>query len=263
MPCDTENSGDLLVRRVPLKQILVILLGAVVFLAPIQNAQAAVPVTSGTVQLSNTLSVGDTAYSVDYSYPSIARVGSNLTVALTLHVDSLTGLVEYLFNYGLVVDVSIGQNEFNGSIYSGNGAAFLYPGATWGPNNVTVPLTEENTGLSPGTSANASVAIMLVDTLWWGGQLAIFHTEPAMQGSAGSLLIQNPAQTTKSSTTVQRAGQGNTYLPYGLLALGAVLLLSGVVVSLTSPKPGPRESRTASKSTPRSLVMRSKSNSGD
>jgi hypothetical protein len=234
MLCDTESSDDLPVKGLSLKRILVILLGVMVFLTPIQNAQAAVQVTSGAVQLSNTLSVGDTAYSVDYSYPSIAQVGSNLTIALTLDVDSLTGLVEYVFNYGLVVDVFVGQNVLTGSIYSTNGAPFLYPGATWGPNNITIPLTENNTGLSPGASANSSVTIMLEDTLWWGGQLSILHTEPAMQGSAENIVIQNPAESTRSFTTAQAAGQSKTYLPYELLALGTVLVASAVFVSLTS-----------------------------
>jgi hypothetical protein len=235
MLCDAENSGNFPVKRISPKQILVLLLGAMVFLTPIQNTQAAVQATSGVVQLSNTLSVGVTTYSVDYSYPSIAQVGSNLTIALTLDVDSLTGLVEYVFNYALVVDVSIGQNVLNGSIYSSNGAPFLYPGATWGPNNVTIPLTQDDTGLSPGASANASVTITQEDTLWWGGQLSIFHTEPAMQGSAGNIVIQNPAESTKSSTAAQTAGQSKAYLPYALLTLGTVLVVSAVFVSLTSP----------------------------
>lgn len=232
---DTEDPASSPVKGIALKQVLLIALGAMVFLTPIANAQAAVPVASGAVQLSNTLSVGDTAYSVNYSYPSVAQVGSNLTIALTLHVDSLTGLVEYLFSYALVAEVFVGQDVLNGSIYSGNGASFLYPGATWGPNNVTIPLTEDDTGLSPGASANASVTIMLEDTLWWGGQLSVFHTEPAMQGSAANLVIQNPAGSTKSSTTQKTAGQGNTYLPYELLALGAALVVSAVLVSVTSP----------------------------
>jgi hypothetical protein len=235
MPRDAEDSGSFPVRGVSLRRVLLVALGAMVFLAPIQNAQAAVQETSGALQLSNTLSVGDTAYTVDYSYPSVAQVGSNLTVALTLHVDSLTGLVEYVFNYALVVEVFVGQDVLNGSIYSGNGAPFLYPGATWGPNNVTIPLTEDDTGLSPGASANASVTIMLENTLWWGGQLSVFHTEPAMQGSAANIVIQNPAGFTRSSNAQKTTGQGNAYLPYELLALGAALVVSAVFVSMTSP----------------------------
>jgi hypothetical protein len=244
MHCDRENSGDFPVKKgVSLKHVSVFLLGAMVFLTPIQTTEAAVQVASGAVQLSNTLSVGDTAYSVNYSYPSVAQVGTNLTIALTLHVDSLTGLVEYVFNYGLVVEVFIGQSVLNASIYSGNGAPYLYPGATWGPNNFTIPLTEGDTGLSPGASANASVTIILMDTLWWGGQLSILHTEPAMQGSGANIVIQNPAESTKSHTTVQTAGKRDTYLPYELLALGSALVVSGVFVSLTSrPRSAPKPS---------------------
>jgi hypothetical protein len=221
-----------------LKRVAVVLLGVMLLLTPIQNAKAAGQVTSGEVQLSNTLSVGDTAYSVDYSYPSTAQVGTNLTLVLTLHVDSLTGLVEYVANYGLVVDVFLGQNELNGSLYSINGAPFLYPGSTWGPNNVTIPLTQGDTGLAPGASTNASVTIMLEDTLWWGGQLSIFHTEPAMQGSGGSVLIENPSGSTNTSTTAQTTGQSRAYVPYALLAFGAILVVSAAYVFSTSRQGG-------------------------
>ena len=200
-----------------------------VFLILVQNIYAAVQNTSGTTQLSNTLTVGDTAYSVEYSYTSTAQVGTNLTITFTLHIDSLTGLIEYLYSYSLVADVSIGQHELSGSAFSSNGADYLYPGSSWGPNNITIPLTADNTGLAKGASTNATVSVTQEDTEWWGGQLSIFQTEPAMQGAAGSLVIQNSvAPTTTSSTNNQVAGQTQTYLPYALLGSAAILAVLAV-----------------------------------
>jgi hypothetical protein len=208
---------------------------AILLLIPVQSAYAAVQTTSGAVQLSNALSNGNTAYSVQYSYPSTADVGTNLNVTLTLHVDSLTGLVDYLYVYRLVVNVFIGTDVLNGSVSSGSGVGAgdligsdrLYAGSNWGPNSVTFPLTADNTGLAKGASTNATVIITLEDSVYEGYDTS----EPSMQGSAGSLLIQNPAGTPNSTTTTgQTTDQTQTYLLYALLALGAFLMLSAVLL---------------------------------
>ena len=85
-----------------------------VLLIQSQKTYAAVESTSGSVHLGNTLQYGATAYSVEYSYPSTAEVGTSLTIAVTLHVDSLTGLVEYIYNYQLIAKVFIGANVLDG-----------------------------------------------------------------------------------------------------------------------------------------------------
>ncbi len=200
-----------------------------VSLVPVQNAFAAAPVTSGTLQLSNVFTYGNTAYAVDYSFPSTAKVGTNLNITVTMHILSLTGTIEYITNYRIIVDVYIGTLLVqNGSVASAVNASYLYPGATWGPNNVTIPLSAGNTGLALGQSANASVKIIMQneDYIHYFAQF-VAVTEPAMQGYAGGLLIQNvPAST---STSVTGPSSGQTYLPYALLASGAVLMLLAVV----------------------------------
>jgi len=211
-----------------------------VLLTPIQNVSAAVETTSGTTHMSNTLEYGYSAYSVDYSYPSTAQVGTNLTVSVTLHVNSLTGLVEYLYDYKLAANVYIGPRHLlNGSITGGVTPLFLYPGSTWGPNNVTIPLTADNTGLAKGASANATVSITLADTVYVGGRdIALYLTEPPLQGQAGSLLIQNIGTSSSTSTAGQNTGQtGQTYRPYAFMASGVVLMLLAVFLTR-----GPRSS---------------------
>ena len=210
-------------HRIPPCRVLPILL-ALILLIPVHGISAADQITSGTVKLSNALNYGSTAYSIDYSYPSTAEVGTNLTIAVTLHVNSLNGLVEYVYDYRLDVDVYIGANVLNGSVTADAIPLSLYPGSTWGPKDVTIPLTADNTGLAKGASANATVTIRLGDTIWVGGQyLAAYHTEPPMQGAAGGFAIQNVVASTSSSTTGQ--GTIQTYFPYVLIATGAVLIL--------------------------------------
>src|ERR1017187_7398895 len=80
---------------------LLLVLLAMSFLIPIHGAHAAVQMTSGSVQLGNTLPSGSTSYTVSYSYPATAALGNNVSISLTLHVDSLNGNVEYLTDYKL------------------------------------------------------------------------------------------------------------------------------------------------------------------
>jgi hypothetical protein len=211
---------------------------------PVQNAFSAAQVTSGTVNVGNTfLGAGNTSYSIGYSYPSTADVGTNLTVAITLQVASLTGLIEYMINWNVDVHVYIaGQPPLGGEVQAPNGGRFEYPGSSLGPFNVTIPLTEANTGLAKGQSANATVSITYGDVVWIGGVYVYYATEPIMQGAAGSLVIQDAAASTSTSTSPSATGQGagQNYVPYALLASGAVLMVSAVLLT-RGPRP-PRAS---------------------
>jgi hypothetical protein len=204
-----------------------------------QNAFASGQTTTGTLQVGNTFSYGATSYSLDYSYPTTANVGSNVTITTTLHVDSLGGIIEYISQYRVIVDVFIGTLHVqNASTKSPINGSFLYPGATWGPNNVTIPLTAANTGLAVGASANASVRITLEnDDYIHNGPYATLVSEPPMQGFVGGLLLQNVAQSTTSSTSTTVQTSSQTYLPYALLASGAVLMLLAVVALRPSRLP--------------------------
>src|SRR5271166_3546634 len=139
---DREDSRTTLSRLLPLLPIIVLLV-------PVQSLDATVQPSSGTVQLGNVLTYGTTAYSVDYSHPMTAAVGTNLTIAFTLNVNSLSGAVEYISSYSIAVNVYIGAQIIgNGSIVSALNATHLYPGGSWGPNTVTIPLTANGTGLA-------------------------------------------------------------------------------------------------------------------
>ena len=110
---------------------LLIVLVTIILLTPFYGVHAAAQITSGTAELSNRLQYGTTAYSVDYSYPSTAEVGTNLTMTVSLHVNSLTGVVEYVNDFRLVANLYVGpQLVLNGSIDSGTQPLFLRAGAT-------------------------------------------------------------------------------------------------------------------------------------
>jgi hypothetical protein len=245
MSCSNKGLGGP-PERARLKTILSLLLVAML-LIQVQRTQATIQTNSGTVELGNTLEYGTTAYSVAYSFPSTVAVGTNLTIALTLNVDSLTGLVEYIIHPQLNAKVFIGANVLTSIVSLSNSSRTLYPGSSWGPNNVTIPLTAQSTGLAVGASDNATVSVTLEDEVYYGGGgvfqggLNTFGTEPPMEGAAGSVLVQNLAATSSSTTSGANTGQTQTVLPYTLLASGVVLMLVVVVIRRWPQSSQPRK----------------------
>jgi len=94
-----------------------------------------------------------------------------------------------------------------------------------------MPLTQDNTGIGTGQSANATVSVELQDLIWYGAPLSLYDTEPPMDGGAGSLVIQNSVTSTTGSSSGQTNGQIQAYLPYGLMVSGAFLMLAAVFLS--------------------------------
>jgi hypothetical protein len=234
-------------HRITARRFLPALL-VMLLLIPGQSVGAAGQYVTGSTQFGNNIinggvPIGTTAYTVDCTFPSTAQVGTNLTMTLNVHVIQLTGFIEYLIAYNIIAEVSIGTlPPIKTSVNSSATAPYLYPGATWGPNNVTIPLTAANTGLAKGESANATVSVRFEDEDWYGIPYLAYVSEPAMQGSVGTMLIQNSP--TSSSGNGSSTGQGGVqaYLPYILMASGAVLVLFAVVL----PR-GARSSQTNQK----------------
>lgn len=208
---------------------------ALILLAPFQGASAAVQMISGsTQQLGNTEAHGSTSYVVNYTYPATAQVGTNLTISLTLHVGQFSGLIEYITAYELEVQLFIGAQEQQVTLYGPagfNSSSFLYPGGIWGPNNATFALTQLNTGLTRGQSANATFSVVLLDTDEIGYPYLTYVTEPPMTGSGGTILVQNQVAssiTSTSSAATSGPSAGQAILPYALLTSGAVLMAAAV-----------------------------------
>jgi hypothetical protein len=229
--------------------LLPIVLTAMILFFSAQNIYGAVPLTTGSSTVGNTLEYGTTSYTISYSYPSTVQVGTNMNMTLTMRVNSLTGLVEYTTTYSLLVIVFIGSNQVVGNVTAPNGSPFLYPGSDWGPNNVTIPITAANTGLTAGQTGNASVSIILNDYIFYGGAVTYYSTEPPMTGGGGTFIVQDAVQTSSSASSSSAGSSTSTsstggspangtqnYLPYVLLGAGAVLLI-GAIVLPRGPRP--------------------------
>jgi len=238
----TEESRGRAGKRASLKRYLPLLL-TLMLLAPFQGASAAAPILSGSTQtLGNSEAHGTTSYVIDYTYPATAQVGTNLTLTFTLHVGQFNGLIEYITAYELQVELFVGDEQQQLTLYGPagfNSSSFLYPGGIWGPNNATFPLTAASTGLTAGQSTNATFSVTLLDTDEIGYPYLTYITEPPMTGDGGTLLVENGvASSTSSTSSGSTSGQtgGQTILPYALLASGAVLMAAAVFIP-RGPKP--------------------------
>jgi hypothetical protein len=211
----------------------------VVILLACSQTVDAVSTTGATKTIGNVITnYGTTSYVIYYSYASVANVGTNLTISLTLHVNQFTGYIEYIQGYSLGLRLFVGKSSLQETVNGPEGLnRTLYPGATWGPENFTFPLNESDTGVTPGTSENATLAVTLSDTAWFGEPWNIFMTEPPMETQAGSLIIQNqPTSSTTSASTATRSGGSQSLLLYALLASVAVLIVAAALI-LRRPRP--------------------------
>lgn len=198
---------------------------------------SAVPITSGTSptvgNILNQGAGGVTSYNVYYSYPSVAQVGTTLTIDLSLHLNQFSGEVEFIAAYSMKAELYVGTNLLEQTVLGPsqtNPFSFLYPGSTWGPEGFNFSLTEANTGVAPGTSANATLAVVIEDSPYYGYPGNIFGTEPPMTAAVGSLIIENVAANNATSTSTTTQSGGPTLLPYILVASGVVMLITAVFI---------------------------------
>lgn len=192
---------------------------AIVLLVSSESLPAATQTSSGSVQMSAQSLLYGSSYTVDYQVQSQAVVGQNATFTLTLYVDNVTGEGSYVLNYELVVTIYVDlAHVLTGSVLGQAPAApFLYPGAHWGPETVSIPLTQENTGIQPGASKNVSLSIAIEDEVWLGYPVE-YNVPTNAQGSMGSMVISSPG------------GESTPALGYILAAAGLAVVAVAVVL---------------------------------
>lgn len=149
--------------------------------------------------------LGYSDFTVSYDVPRAAVVGSNLALTASVFVDNLTGGEDYVRDYVMTAVLVTDDRSVNASVGSPIPTQrFLYPGATWGPLNFSIPLTETDTGLSPGQTFNASLTLQLVTDVsfeyvaykgssyapvFGEGGVSVLVSDPgAPQGTGGALL---------------------------------------------------------------------------
>ncbi len=181
---------------------------------------------------------GKSTFTVYYHLPTQAQVGTSLTVPVKLYVADLTGLMSFLQDY--TVQVTLNLN--NGRVISGQvgvnstqaaenlGAGQLHAGQEWGPANITMPLTQGNTGLASGQQALGNVTLRVDADVWFNQPINFFRPE-GNQSGIGYVLISNGVP----------SGSVPNYAGFALLGTGVVLLAVSFVMRPRKPSPAPAE----------------------
>jgi hypothetical protein len=175
---------------------------------------------------------GKSAFTVFYHLPQQAQVGTTLTVPIKLYVANLTGLMSFLQDYKVTVSLSLnngrsvsGQAEVNSTAAAENlGAGQLHAGQEWGPVNITIPLTQTNTGLGNGQQALGN-STMRVDADVWFNQPVNFYRPEGNQTNIGYVLISNGTPT----------GTEPNFVGISLLAVGIALVVISFVMRSKQP----------------------------
>ncbi len=220
-----------------LEKVLLVLIASSMVLSGV-SVQALGPNESGTTHLSSSGAYGSSYFTVNYQYQSTVSTGSNLVVSLTLHVDSITGQEAYILNYEFVVTVYVDLShvlkaavgEVNLANNTGQGRV-LYPGAHWGPVNVTLPVSSSNTGIPTGQLKNANVSITLNFEAWIGTPYDYDLPEGA-QASAGAVQINGGTNS------------GSNLPAYALVAGGVGIAIAVLVLSRNRKLPSENPTAT-------------------
>jgi hypothetical protein len=167
--------------------------------------------------------LGSDQLTVTYNSTATATVGTNLTVSALVSVDSLTGSEQYVRDYVMLVTLFCNDHATNGSAGSPTPTQrYLYPGARWGPFNVSIPLTEADTGLAPGEGANASVTLSLITDISFSAPgYGLGGYAPVSGDGSTFVQIQDPG-------ALQASPAGAPVFPFlpSILVVGGVALLA-------------------------------------
>ncbi len=179
--------------------------------------------------------VGNGTYTVSYNFPSVLSLGSNLTGQVSLQVNQLNGLQVYVEEYQITVEVAVPNGQGTTAVVGGS--APLYPGAIWGPENVTIPITQQAIGSVSG-SVNASVSIVLATTVLVQilgnapGGLERVHSDSQLVGNITINAIQNPGNAGRGLGF----GSGVGFLPYLIVVAGVIIVSAGIFLPRLFPE---------------------------
>jgi hypothetical protein len=193
--------------------------------------------SSGQFEVNSQSYLGYAQFTVSYNVSATAAVGTNLTVSALVSVDNLTGSEQHVRDYVLLVVLLCGDHSVSSSFGSPQPTqAYLYQGARWGPLNFSIPLTEEDTGLSPGQTANASLTLRLVtDVSYDSPGYRLSGYSPVFGDGSTFVLIRD--QGGSLAVAGGSADRGAPLLPFVLVGGGVVLLVVRLTLFRTRPDP--------------------------
>ncbi|HUI00103.1 MAG TPA: hypothetical protein VLX56_00570 [Nitrososphaerales archaeon] len=184
------------------------------------------------VDENNGNNIGNGTFTVSYSFPPSASAGSNLTGQVTLQVSQLNGFQVYVQQYQITAQLVLPSSQGASGMVSGSSP--LYPGAIWGPKNLTVPIAEETKSLS--VPVNASLTLILATTVL---------VQVQGQGPSSGIRIHQDSMFVGNATiggspnggrpSGPESNPGIALLPYLVVVAGALLVCIGVFLPRIAP----------------------------
>lgn len=157
---------------------------------------------------------GTSSYTVIWSYPSSVTVGQKFNVSATLYVNGLTGLKLFVDTYFLTVAVEVPGKAFvaSGNVSSaygcdrpqGCGSPHIYPGEHWGPENISLTVTNPS-GFIPSGNSIATVSFGFVTTVWYDAPASQDNQESGSQ-AVGNITLANSSGSATSGSIVPYIG---------------------------------------------------------
>jgi hypothetical protein len=185
--------------------------------------------------------LGYVQFTVSYDTSGTAIVGANLTVSAVVSVDNLTESEDYVRDYVMVATLLCDDHSVNTSVGSPEPIQrFLYQGAEWGPLEFSIPLTEADTGLSPGQSANASVTLNLITDVYYDSPGYRLSGYSPIFGDGSAFVVVSDPGTAQASTVGGEGGIGRgapaLLLPSILVGTGVFLLIVRIAAFRGKPE---------------------------
>jgi hypothetical protein len=119
-------------------------------------------------------------------------VGTNLTVAATLEVSRLTGLLIYFRHYRVDVSVFVGGKlAARAQNVSDPLSAPLFQGGHWGPQNLVMSVSENSFGIRPGETLPANISLSFVGDVYHDFPVSNYTPESGSR-TIGSVSIVDP-----------------------------------------------------------------------
>jgi hypothetical protein len=185
--------------------------------------QQGAPIVSGSFSVSSVQDDGTAQYTLRYAYPQRATVGTNLTVAATLEVSRLTGLLIYFRHYRVDVSVFLGGKlAARAQNVSDPLSAPLFQGGHWGPQNLVMSVSENSFGIRPGETLPANISLSFVGDVYHDFPVSNYTPESGSR-TIGSVSIVDPPAV---------GGEPNTSTFLVLLAIATALTVVAVIAIL-------------------------------
>jgi hypothetical protein len=175
-------------------------------------------------------SSGKSNYTFTISSPDVIKSGSNLTMLATLNVDYMDRYKTFLFFSTVLMTIEtpdghqVKKTLTFGHYPIGEFPDRIYPGGRWGPNNVTIDLSQEGKDLNPPpggvNEAKIYVTVNLAEFLFQP-----FRAEQLPQTTYHTFSID-----AGSVQIVSEASATSNLIPYLLGATVAVVIFVGLIV---------------------------------